>query len=100
MSLALSTSWLARKLWRSCDVIKAPSVQPVFVYFFGSAQHYSINFGLLKGFHHKECTSKRVAWHRGCVRASHPAAPGSIRAVPKFYLELFLMIQRFIVGAT
>ena len=58
MSLALSTAWLAWKKWRSFDVIKAPLVQPVFVYFFGSAQPYSINFGLLNGFHNKECLSK------------------------------------------
>ena len=30
--------------WGSCGVIQAPSVQPVFVYLFLSAQPYSINF--------------------------------------------------------
>ena len=38
--------WLTRpKKWRSSDVIKAPLVQPDFVYFFRSAKPYSINFG-------------------------------------------------------
>ena len=38
MSSASCTAWLARKLWRSQNVIKAPLVQPAFVYFSLSAQ--------------------------------------------------------------
>ena len=34
------------KFWPSCDVIKAPSVQPAFVYFFLRAQPFSFNFDL------------------------------------------------------
>ena len=36
MSSALWTAWLTWKAWWSCDVIKAPSVQPAFVWFSGS----------------------------------------------------------------
>ena len=43
--ISTCTAWLAWKKWRSCDVIKTPSVQPWFVYVSGSAQPYSINFG-------------------------------------------------------
>ena len=45
ISSALSTAWLAWKLWQSCDVITVPSMQTVFVDFFGSAQPFSIYFG-------------------------------------------------------
>ena len=44
MSSAHALPDLPEKLWRSCDVIRAPSVQPAFVYSFSSAQPYSINF--------------------------------------------------------
>ena len=36
------TACLALKLWQSCDVIKAPSVHPVFIYFSWSAKPYSL----------------------------------------------------------
>ena len=45
ISSALYSAWLAQNFWPNSDVIKAPSVQPSFVDFFGSAQPYSINFG-------------------------------------------------------
>ena len=45
ISSALCTAWLVWKLWQSCDVIAVPSVQTVFVAFFGSAQPNSIYFG-------------------------------------------------------
>ena len=46
MSSAPCTAWLAWKLWQICGIIKAPSVQPAFAYFFVSAQPYSINFAV------------------------------------------------------
>ena len=36
---------LAWKLWQSCDVIKAPSVQPAFVYFFWCTQPILLTLG-------------------------------------------------------
>ena len=41
------TAWLIWKMWQSCVVIKAPSVQPTFVYFLLTTQPYPINFGPL-----------------------------------------------------
>ena len=46
MSSAPCTAWLAWKLWQICGIIKAPSLQPAFAYFFVSAQPYSINFAV------------------------------------------------------
>ena len=36
--------WLAIKFWQSCEVIKAPSVQPALVYFSFNAKPYFIGF--------------------------------------------------------
>ena len=44
-SKTAGTALLAGKKWQSCDVFKEPSVQTWFVYFSGTAQAYSINFG-------------------------------------------------------
>ena len=64
MSSAPCIDWLAWKLWRSCNVIKAHLVQPAFVNFFWSAHPYSINFAfglhiwnnaLLLIFYHSIC---------------------------------------------
>ena len=38
MTSVLSTAWLAWKLWQSCTVSQAPSVQPAFICFFLSDQ--------------------------------------------------------------
>ena len=44
MSAPPCTAWLEWNLWRSRDVIHAPSVQPAFDYFFWSAQPKSANY--------------------------------------------------------
>ena len=52
------TAWLAWKLWQSCDVTMAPSVQPAVVYFFCSARTFSTNFGQIQISPQKKNSSK------------------------------------------
>ena len=69
MSSAPCSAWLVWKFWRSCDVIKAPLVQPASVHFFWSAHPYSINF---------ECGGKNLCGKRTSWSELSPSWPAAL----------------------
>ena len=77
MSSAPCTSRLAWKKWQSCDVIKAPSVQIWLVYFFWSAQPYSINFSWLTWSGSSFCPAERAAAGWSSSSGPSPSPTGS-----------------------